>query len=116
MNPVRAIIFDVYKTILDVGEAPSDAEKRWRNLLVQTLGSTLDVSLDELANRCAGIVREDHNEARGRGINHPEVNWPTVMKRALPILDSLPEARLADFRAVGVNQVEPPRAFGECID
>lgn len=97
MNPVRAIIFDVYKTILDVGEAPSDAEKRWRNLLVQTLGSTLDVSLDELANRCAGIVREDHNEARGRGINHPEVNWPTVMKRALPILDSLPEARLADF-------------------
>ena len=64
MNPVRAIIFDVYKTILDVGEAPSDAEKRWRNLLVQTLGSTLDVSLDELANRCAGIVREDHNEAR----------------------------------------------------
>ena len=97
MNPVRAIIFDVYKTILDVGEAPSDAEKRWRNLLVQTFGSTLDVSLDELANRCAGIVREDHNEARGRGINHPEVNWPTVMKRALPILDSLPEARLADF-------------------
>ncbi|HEY6675490.1 MAG TPA: HAD family hydrolase [Terrimicrobium sp.] len=97
MNPVRAIIFDVYKTILDVGEAPLDAEKRWRNLLVQTLGSTLDVGLDELANRCAGIVREDHSEARGRGIDHPEVNWPTVMKRALPILNSLSEAKLANF-------------------
>src|SRR4029453_10538690 len=33
MNPVRAIIFDVYKTILDVAEAPLDAEKRWGNLL-----------------------------------------------------------------------------------
>ena len=97
MNPVRAIIFDVYKTILDVREAPLDAEKRWHNLLVQTLGSSLDVSLEEVANRCTGIVREDHSEARGRGIDYPEVNWPTVMKRALPSLDSLSEAKLANF-------------------
>ena len=97
MNPVRAIIFDVYKTILEVREAPVDAEKRWRNLLVQTFGSTRDVSLEELAHRCAAIVRDDHSEARGRGIDHPEVNWPTVMKRALPILDSLSEAKLANF-------------------
>ena len=97
MNPVRAIIFDVYKTILDVCEAPLDAEKRWRNLLVHTFGSSLDVSLEELANRCTGIVRQDHREARGRGIDHPEVNWPTVIKRALPSLDSLSEAKLANF-------------------
>ena len=97
MNPVRAIIFDVYKTILDVREAPLDAEKRWRNLLVQTFGNFLDVSLEELGNRCTRIVREDHSEARGRGIDHPEVNWPTVMKRALPSLDSLSEAKLATF-------------------
>jgi FMN phosphatase YigB (HAD superfamily) len=97
MNPVRAIIFDVYKTILDVGEAPLDAERRWYNLLVQTFGSTLDVSLEELTIRCAGIAGEDHSEARGRGIDHPEVNWPTVMKRALPILNSLSEAKLANF-------------------
>ena len=97
MNPVRAIIFDVYKTILDVRDPPFDAEKRWRNLLVRTFGSTLDVSLEELATGCAGIVREDHREAHGRGIDHPEVNWPTVMKRALPILDSLTEAKLANF-------------------
>ena len=49
---MRAIIFDVYKTILDVREAPFDAEKRWRNLLVQTFGSSVEVSLEELANRC----------------------------------------------------------------
>ena len=97
MNPVRAIIFDVYKTILNVAEAPLDAEKRWGNLLMQTFGSPLDVGLDELAKRCAGIVDEDHSEARRRGIDHPEVNWPTVMKRALPVLDSLSEAKLANF-------------------
>ena len=45
----------------------------------QTLGSTLDVSLDESSPIDArGIVRRDHSEARGRGIDHPEVNWPTV--------------------------------------
>jgi putative hydrolase of the HAD superfamily len=97
MNAVRAIIFDVYKTILDVGEAPLDAEKRWHNLLAQTFGSTPDVGLEELADRCAGIIREDHSEARTRGIDHPEVNWPTVMKRALPRLNSLPDAKLANF-------------------
>ena len=97
MNPVRAIIFDVYKTILDVGEAPLNAEKRWRNLLVQTLENTPDVSLEELADRCASIIREDHSEARRRGIDHPEVNWPTVMKRALPLLNSLSAAKLANF-------------------
>jgi putative hydrolase of the HAD superfamily len=97
MNPVRAIIFDVYQTILNVREAPVDAEERWRNLLVQTVGNTINVSLEELGNRCASIVREDHTEARGRGIDHPEVNWPTVMKRALPILNSLTETKLANF-------------------
>jgi FMN phosphatase YigB (HAD superfamily) len=97
MNPVRAIIFDVYKTILEVCEAPLDAEKRWRNLLVQTFESSVDVSLEELADRCTDLIREDHREARGRGIDHPEVNWPTVMKRALPKLDSLSEAKLANF-------------------
>jgi FMN phosphatase YigB (HAD superfamily) len=97
MKPVRAIIFDVYKTILDVGGAPLDAEKRWRKLLAQTFGSAMDVGLEELAARCAGIIREDHREARARGIDHPEVNWPTVMKRALPRLSSLSEAKLGSF-------------------
>jgi FMN phosphatase YigB (HAD superfamily) len=97
MNPVRAIIFDVYKTILDVDEAPLDAEKRWQNLLVQTFGNTPGPNLEEVADRCTSIIREDHSEARGRGIDHPEVNWPTVMKRALPALDSLSAAKLANF-------------------
>jgi FMN phosphatase YigB (HAD superfamily) len=97
MNPVRAIIFDVYKTILDVGEAPSDAEERWRSLLAKTFASALGVSLEELASRCADIVDKDHREARGRGIDYPEVNWPTVMKRALPSLNLLSEAKLANF-------------------
>ena len=97
MKSVRAIIFDVYKTILDVGEAPLDAEKRWRKQFVQTFGNAPEVSLEELADRCESIVGEDHHEARGRGIDHPEVNWPTVMKRALPILNSLSEAKLANF-------------------
>jgi FMN phosphatase YigB (HAD superfamily) len=94
MKRVRAIICDVYKTILDVREAPSDAEDRWRTLFEEALGSPPALTLEELAIRCRGIVLEDHREARGRGISYPEVNWPSVMKRALPMLDALPHDEL----------------------
>ncbi len=97
MKSVRAIIFDIYKTVLDVREAPVDAEERWRTLVVRNFGETGEVSLAELADRCQAIVREDHREARGRGIDFPEVNWPTVMKRAFPMLNSLSAAKLANF-------------------
>ena len=66
MNHVRAIIFDVYKTILEVCETPLDAEKRWRNLLVQTFGSSVEVSLEELANRCRHRSRRSQGSSRAR--------------------------------------------------
>jgi FMN phosphatase YigB (HAD superfamily) len=97
MKSVKAIICDVYKTILDVGEAPVDAEERWHSLTQRTFGSSLSITLEDLASRSLEIVQQDQREARERGIDYPEVNWPDVMKRALPTLASLSEATLADF-------------------
>jgi FMN phosphatase YigB (HAD superfamily) len=94
MTTVRAIICDVYKTILEVRNAPADADERWRALFTEALGSDPDLSLRELEARCRSIISEDHREARGRGIPFPEVNWPSVMKRALPMLDALPDEKL----------------------
>ena len=97
MKHVRAIICDVYKTILDVREAPADAEGRWRTLFHQAFGSDPSVTLEGLAIRCRSVILEDHNEARARGISYPEVNWPSVLKRALPMLAALPQAELDTF-------------------
>jgi FMN phosphatase YigB (HAD superfamily) len=94
MKHVRAIICDVYKTILDVREAPADAEERWRSLFGEAFGSDSPLTLEALATRCRSVILEDHNEARARGISYPEVNWPSVMKRALPMLASLPQDAL----------------------
>jgi putative hydrolase of the HAD superfamily len=97
MNSIRAIICDVYRTILHVGEAPQDAEERWIKLCRDAFGRDSGLSLEDLSDRCREIISEDHHEARERGILYPEVHWPAVMKRALPGLETLPHDDLDIF-------------------
>jgi FMN phosphatase YigB (HAD superfamily) len=97
MKRVRAIICDVYRTILDVREAPVDSEERWRIIFQATFGTAPPLSLEQLTIRCRDVIFEDHSEARARGISYPEVSWPSVMKRALPAADALPHAELDSF-------------------
>lgn len=94
MKAVRAVICDVYRTILDVREAPANPEERWGAIFSEALGQAPPLSLEQLDARCREIILEDHSEARGRGIAYPEVNWPSVLRRALPVLDVLPPAKL----------------------
>jgi FMN phosphatase YigB (HAD superfamily) len=97
MKRVKAIICDVYRTLLDVHETPVDAEPRWALLFQAVFNKVPAVSLEQLTARCREIVSQDHQEACGRGILHPEVNWPSVMNRALPELDALPRADVDAF-------------------
>ena len=97
MKRVKAIICDVYRTLLDVRETPADAEQRWALLFQGVFGRVPALSLEQLTVRCREIVSEDHQEAGGRGILYPEVNWPSVMNRALPELDALPRADVDTF-------------------
>ena len=97
MKGVKAIICDVYRTLLDIREEPVDIERRWGVLFQSVFGKIPSLSLEQLTFRCREIVFEDHHEAHGRGILYPEVNWPSVMNRALPELDALPHADLHEF-------------------
>jgi FMN phosphatase YigB (HAD superfamily) len=90
MKGIKAIICDVYRTILDVGEAPEDAEERWDLLFRGAFGRAPEISLEQLSVRCHDIISEDHQQAHMRGILYPEVNWSSVMSRALPWLEALP--------------------------
>lgn len=94
---IRAILFDIYKTILDVSAPPDDAVQRWEKLCAATFGKPARLTLQEFAAACQGIIAREHASARRVGIAFPEIDWPTVTREALPELDALPPEALDDF-------------------
>ena len=48
---VRAVVFDVYQTLLEVLPAPADAERRWQKLWARLPGAAAAPSLDEFAQQ-----------------------------------------------------------------
>lgn len=89
---VRAVIFDVYKTLLEVAPAPADAEMRWADLARATFGAPPRHGLAELIAATEAVIAREHAAARGAGIAYPEVYWPDVVREVLPELAALPEA------------------------
>ncbi len=94
---MRALICDVYRTILDVGPAPGDAEQRWAELHSAAFGETPVLSLAGFNAGCRAIVERDHAAAKALGVEYPEVVWRDVMQRALPELGALSEKGAAEF-------------------
>jgi FMN phosphatase YigB (HAD superfamily) len=87
---IRAVIVDVYRTLLQVGPAPEDATVRWRWLWENTLGRKPRVDVATFETACRAVVAREHAAARSRGVRHPEVYWPEVLMEVLPELDVLP--------------------------
>jgi putative hydrolase of the HAD superfamily len=93
----KAILFDVYQTLLSVGPAPADAGLRWCGLWTETLGSAPRLSLEDVAAATDAVIRRDHANAKSRGIPFPEVYWPSIVRRAIPELNRLSESALDSF-------------------
>ena len=89
---VRAVIFDVYKTLLAVGPGPADSERRWADLARSTCGTPPRLSLAEFTAATAAVIAREHATARAAGINWPEIFWPDVVSAVLPEVDALPPA------------------------
>ena len=53
---LRAIIFDIYKTLLDVGPPPSDAAERWETLWVKTFGGTARKKKKKFEAECKQVI------------------------------------------------------------
>ena len=94
---VRAVIFDVYKTILEVGPPPSDREEKWRALARDWLGAMPRLELAAFAAACEQVIAREHALARAAGISHPEIYWPDVATEVLPELGSFSAETRADF-------------------
>lgn len=94
---LRAIIFDIYKTLLDVGPPPSDAAERWETLWTKTFVGTKRLSLEKFDAECKQVIAREHAAARATGIAYPEIYWPNVTKAVLPEMAKLSERAGDDF-------------------
>lgn len=94
---IRAVIFDVYHTLLEVGPPPADADVRWDRLCEETLHTPASASLADFGAACAAVIAREHPAARLAGIAFPEIYWPAVTAEALPALAQLSPAVRDEF-------------------
>jgi len=106
MKP-KAVILDIYRTVLDVGLAPEDAETQWSALWSERFGGAEGprVTLAGFRQAAERVVAGEHAAARAVGIAHPEVVWLDVMRAVLPEMAKLDAAGQADlaFRHAGLG-------------
>lgn len=88
-HPVRAVVFDVYGTLLEIGPAPADALSRWHACWRNAFGDLPVPDLDEISARCRELVKQSHAASACQGIEFPEVDWPAILSGAIPELNRL---------------------------
>jgi|ERR1043166_3736748 putative hydrolase of the HAD superfamily len=94
---VRAVIFDIYNTLLEKGPPPPDAEQKWGVLWESKFEAAPRISLAEFAKECGRIITREHDAARAVGVKYPEVYWPQIILEACPELAALPKHAREDF-------------------
>jgi FMN phosphatase YigB (HAD superfamily) len=94
---IRAVLFDVYGTLLQVGPPPADADARWHVLLAQTLGDAPKMTRLDFSVACSRAIERRHAASHARGIQHPEIYWPAVMAEVLPAFRDLDIRAQEDF-------------------
>ncbi|MEW6304107.1 MAG: HAD family hydrolase [Verrucomicrobiota bacterium] len=93
---IKAVVFDIYKTVLTVGAPPPDAAPRWAQLCSRLPGGA-PLSLVEFGAACHEHVAREHATAHAAGIAFPEVFWPDITKAVLPALATLTPKALDEF-------------------
>ena len=94
---IRAVIFDVYQTLLAVGPAPVDREARWTELTRATFGARSAGSLADFTAAADAVIAREHGGARAAGIPFPEIFWPDVVGAVIPAFRELPAAAQEGF-------------------
>ncbi len=94
---LRAFIFDIYNTLLEVRPPSVNPELRWAELCRTLPSGSPGVSLRQFNSNCQRLIAQEHARARTRRINFPEVYWPDIAKAALPEMTRLSEKDLDEF-------------------
>jgi FMN phosphatase YigB (HAD superfamily) len=88
-HPIRAVIFDIYGTLMEFGPPPADAEDQWRVCWAEFFPGASAPDLCELSARCGQLIRKSHAESAAQGVECPEVNWQEILCGVLPELSGL---------------------------
>jgi putative hydrolase of the HAD superfamily len=94
---LRAVIFDIYGTLLEVGPPPADAHRRWERLWKDLFSTWPRLTLEHFGQECERVIAAEHAAARASGILFPEVYWPAVVSSVLPEVARLPESERDEF-------------------
>jgi FMN phosphatase YigB (HAD superfamily) len=94
---IRAAIFDIYGTLLEVGPPPPDADLRWQGLCRDLLHIEPPLSRLEFSVASSKVIARHHAAARARGIPWPEVHWPSIVAEVVPELAQLPRHDQGEF-------------------
>jgi FMN phosphatase YigB (HAD superfamily) len=94
---IRAVIFDIYGALLEVGPPPPDADARWQRLCrdmlhIEPLFTRLSFSVSS-----STVIVRHHEAGHARGIPWPEVHWPSVVAEVVPELARLPPHDQEEF-------------------
>jgi FMN phosphatase YigB (HAD superfamily) len=91
---IRAVICDIYHTLLAVKPPPADIEARWVAFWESIPGAKSRMSLEKFSATIRKIVAREQATARAAGVAHPEISWPNILGEAIPELANLsPEVR-----------------------
>lgn len=113
---VRAIIFDIYGTLLEVGLPPTDADLRWQCLIHDTLHIERRISRMDFSVAASKVITRHHEAARTRGIPWPEVHWPSVVAEVLPEFARLPPQEQEEFLDRQIQTLHATRMRIETAD
>jgi putative hydrolase of the HAD superfamily len=94
---LRAVLFDTYGTLLEVGPPPPDADARWQRLFRDMLHAEPHLSRLDFAVACNKVIARHHEAARARGIPWPEVHWPSIVAEVVPELARLSRGDQHEF-------------------
>ncbi len=115
---IRAVICDLYNTLLDVGPPPAAARACWEQLRAGVLPTRPELTLEELETATRAVTLRHHAAARARGVDFPEVVWPDVLREAFPELGGLPEFDLnvfIGFHTAMLRRVSLASGAAECL-
>jgi FMN phosphatase YigB (HAD superfamily) len=113
---IRAAIFDIYDTLLEVGPAPADAAQRWEGLWRKMLDTPVPLTLAAFAAVCDRLVTRDQDAARAIGVKYPEVFWPQIVAEVRPELAALSAEARSEFVFQHAQLLHTVRLMPEAAD
>lgn len=82
--PVRAVILDVYRTLLWISELRVPAPEAWRRLWEKQTGGPPPMPCHDYIRAWDDAVLAEHQRARSAGVDFPEVDGPSLVRSFLP--------------------------------